>query len=107
MGKLVDESLVMEEVVKRDNVLLAVERVIRNKGVAGVDGMGVKELRPYLREHWLTIKEELLSGSYQPQAIKRVEIPKPNGGVRKLGIPTVLDRLVQQALLQYLLLNML
>ncbi len=73
-----------------------------NHGSAGVDGMTVEELPAYLREHWPQIREQLLTGQYQPQPIKRVEIPKPEGGVRKLGIPTVLDRFLQQALLQVL-----
>jgi len=80
----------------------ALDRVERNKGAAGVDGMPTKELRPFLRSHWLAIKASLLDGTYRPQPAKRVEIPKPNGGTRSLGIPTVLDRLIQQALLQVL-----
>jgi group II intron reverse transcriptase/maturase len=92
----------MEQVVERRNMRLALERVERNKGAAGVDGMSVKELRPYLHEHWSSLKQSLLEGTYRPLAVKRVEIPKPNGGTRMLGIPTVLDRLIQQALLQVL-----
>ena len=71
---------------------------IRNKGGAGIDGMTVNELPPYLAAHWLEIKQALLDGSYQPKPVKRVEIPKPDGRKRKLGIPTVLDRFIPMAL---------
>jgi RNA-directed DNA polymerase len=98
----VTHEQLMEEVVRKDNILRAVERVVRNRGSAGVDGMRVEELRAHLREHWKTLRDQLLAGSYQPQPVRRVEIPKPDGGVRKLGIPTVVDRFVQQALLQVL-----
>lgn len=91
----------MEAVVERSNMLRALHRVERNKGAAGVDGMTVDELRLHLKEQWAAIKEGLLSGSYRPQPVRRVEIPKPDGkGVRKLGIPTAVDRLIQQALHQ-------
>jgi len=91
----------MEAVVERSNMLRALHQVESNKGAAGVDGMTVSELRAYLKEQWLVIKERLLSGSYGPSPVRRVEIPKPDGkGVRKLGIPTVVDRLIQQALHQ-------
>jgi len=92
----------MEEVCKRDNLLKALQRVKANKGSAGIDGMSVDELPDYLKQHWATIRGQLLSGTYQPQPVKRVEIPKPGGGLRKLGIPCVLDRFVQQAVLQVL-----
>jgi RNA-directed DNA polymerase len=93
----------MEAVVERENMWLALKRVERNKGAAGVDNMTVEQLRTYLREHWLRIKEELLAGTYQPQPVRKVEIPKPGGkGMRMLGIPTVIDRLIQQALHQVL-----
>ncbi len=92
----------MEQVVERRNMRAALERVERNKGAAGVDGMTVKQLRPYLEEHWRSLKQSLLEGTYCPRAVKRVEIPKPDGGKRMLGIPTVLDRLIQQAILQVL-----
>jgi RNA-directed DNA polymerase len=93
----------MEAVVERENMLNAFRRVVGNKGAAGMDAMGVDELKPYLQTHWERIKEQLLEGSYQPQPVRRVEIPKPGGkGMRKLGIPTVVDRLIQQALHQVL-----
>jgi RNA-directed DNA polymerase len=93
---------VMEEVCDRENLKRALQRVRSNKGSPGIDGMTVERLPGYLRQHWLVIREQLLSGTYQPQAVRRVEIAKPDGGVRKLGIPTVLDRFVQQAVLQVL-----
>src|SRR5918911_5393069 len=80
----------MEEVCERENCKQALARVKANKGSAGVDGMTVHELPDFLKQHWPAIREQLLSGTYQPQPVKRVEIPKPDGGVRKLGIPTVL-----------------
>lgn len=92
----------MTVVVERGNMLKALQRVERNKGAAGVDGMTVNELREHLRKQWPRIKEELLNGEYQPQPVLRVEIPKSGGGMRKLGIPTVVDRLIQQAILQVL-----
>ncbi len=93
----------MEAVVGRENMLYAYVRVMRNKGAAGVDEMTVKDLKPFLQVHWAQIKEQLLNGTYKPQPVLRIEIPKPGGkGMRKLGIPTVLDRLVQQAVLQVL-----
>src|ERR1700724_556498 len=92
----------MEEACEWENYTQALKRVTANKGKPGIDGMTVEELPGYLKEHWLTIREQLLTGSYRPQPVKRVEIPKPDGGMRKLGIPTVLDRLIQQAILQVL-----
>jgi RNA-directed DNA polymerase len=91
----------MEAVVERENMFRALRRVEANKGSAGVDGVTVDVLRACLREHWRRIKEELLEGRYQPQPVRKVEIPKPGGkGMRQLGIPTVMDRLIQQALNQ-------
>ena len=87
----------MEAVVDRENLKKALAQVKRNKGAAGVDGMTVGDLPAYLKEHWPTIRAQLLEGAYQPQPVRRVEIPKASGGVRLLGIPTVLDRLIQQA----------
>lgn len=92
----------MELVVERQSCLAALKRVKANKGSPGIDGMTVGELPAYLKANWLRIREDLLSGCYQPQAVKRVAIPKPGGGERELGIPTVLDRFIQQLLLQVL-----
>ena len=93
----------MEEICERENLKQALKRVKANKGAPGVDGMTVQALPAYLREHWPTIRATLLNGTYQPQPVRRVEIPKPDGGgVRKLGIPSALDRFVQQAVLQVL-----
>lgn len=90
----------MEAVVSRENMLLALHAVERNRGAAGVDGMTTGQLRGHLRQQWEQIKAHLLEGSYQPQLVRRVDIPKPGGGTRMLGIPTVMDRLIQQALHQ-------
>ena len=93
----------LEEVLRRENLIAALYRVQSNKGAPGVDGMTVLELSPYLKTNWLRIREELLSGTYEPAPVLRVEIPKPDGGgIRLLGIPTVLDRLIEQAILQVL-----
>src|SRR5438132_2815024 len=92
----------MEEVCHRENLVRAWKRVRQNKGGPGVDGMTIDDAKDYLREHWPSIRSQLLAGTYQPQPVKRVEIPKPDGGVRKLGVPCVVDRLIQQALLQVL-----
>lgn len=97
-----DDNRLMEKVLDRKNLLLALRRVEENKGAPGVDGVTIKELRNYIREHWARIEQELLEGTYQPQPVRRIEIPKPSGGTRLLGIPTVRDRLNQQALLQVL-----
>lgn len=93
---------VWEVVFERGNMLTALKRVESNKGAAGIDGMEVKDLRGYLKAHWLEVREALESGKYRPSPVRRVEIPKPDGGVRQLGIPTVLDRLIQQAIAQVL-----
>ena len=90
----------MEAVVARENMVRAYARVVQNKGAAGVDGMEVGELKPYLQGHWDGIKKKLLEGKYRPQAVRKVEILKPGGGMRMLGIPTVVDRLIQQAVSQ-------
>lgn len=92
----------MEEVCERENCKQALSRVKANKGSPGVDGMTVSDLPGYLKQHWPAIREQMLSGTYEPQPVKRVEIPKPDGGMRKLGIPTVLDRFIQQAVMQVL-----
>jgi RNA-directed DNA polymerase len=92
----------MEAIVERDNLRKALAQVKRNKGAAGVDGMSLGTLAPYLKEHWPMIRAQLLDGTYKPQPVRRVEIPKATGGKRPLGIPTVLDRFIQQAVLQVL-----
>jgi RNA-directed DNA polymerase len=97
-----EDEQIMERVVEKDNLLRALKQVKRNGGSPGTDGMTVEELGPYLKVHWPRLKEALLEGSYGPQPVKRVEIRKPGGGVRKLGVPTVVDRFIQQAMLQVL-----
>lgn len=92
----------MEAVVERGNLKLAYQRVVENQGAAGVDQLAVSELKDHLKRHWPTIRARLLAGVYQPQPVRRVDIAKPQGGVRTLGIPTVVDRLIQQALHQVL-----
>lgn len=92
----------MEAVVERENLKKALAQVKRNKGAAGIDGMSVGDLPTYLEEHWLTIRAQLLEGTYKPQPVRGVEIPKASGGMRLLGIPTVLDRFIQQAAMQVL-----
>lgn len=93
---------VWEAVFARENMQTALKRVESNKGAAGIDGMTVTDLRGYLKAHWLEVRAVLESGKYQPSPVRRVEIPKPDGGVRQLGIPTVIDRLIQQAIAQAL-----
>src|SRR6202021_2251702 len=92
----------MEEVCERENCKQALRRVKANKGSPGIDGMTVEKLSGHLKQHWPAFREQLLKGTYRPQPVKRVEIPKPDGGVRKLGIPTVLDRIIQQPVMQVL-----
>ena len=95
-------NLLMEEVCERENLKEALRQVKSNKGSAGVDGITVNQLTDYLKQHWPVIREQLRNGTYVPKPVRRVEIPKPDGGVRKLGIPTVLDRFIQQAVMQVL-----
>src|SRR5256885_5965868 len=107
VAKLAPESpalteQLMEEVCDRENLVKAWKRVRQNMGGPGVDGIPIDDAKDYFREHWPSIRSQLLEGTYQPQPVKRVEIPKPDGGVRKLGVPCVVDRLIQQALLQVL-----
>lgn len=98
-----NEQHLMQAVVEQENMRLAFKRVIANKGAPGIDGMTVDDLKQWLIENWHRVKEELLNGRYKPQSVRRVEIPKPGGkGMRQLGIPTVVDRMVQQALHQVL-----
>jgi RNA-directed DNA polymerase len=92
----------MEEICDRENMEEALRRVKANKGSAGIDGMTVGDIADYLKQHWPAVRERLLNGTYEPKPVRRVEIPKPDGGMRKLGIPTVLDRLIQQAVMQVL-----
>ena len=92
----------MEAVVERRNLQLAYQRVVENKGAAGVDGITVTQFKDHLKQHWPSIRAKLLAGGYVPSAVRRVDIPKPDGGRRMLGIPTVVDRLIQQALHQVL-----
>lgn len=92
----------MSAIIEPNNMHLAYRRVTRNKGSAGVDGMHVEQLKAYLQQHWPTLKQQLVDGTYQPQPVRKVEIPKPGGGKRMLGIPTVIDRLIQQAIHQVL-----
>ena len=101
-AELEQESGLMEAVCERGNLMLAYQRVVENKGAAGVDGIGVAEFKDHLKQHWPTIKAKLLTGNYMPSPVRRVDIPKPQGGVRTLGIPTLSDRMIQQALHQVL-----
>lgn len=92
----------MEEVLRRENLMAAYKRVVRNKGAGGVDGRSVDDLKHQIETDWPVIREQLLSGSYEPSPVRKVQIPKPGGGERTLGIPTVMDRMIQQALSQAL-----
>jgi len=92
----------MERVCERANLQAALKRVKKNKGSAGIDGMTVDELPEHLKTHWPALREQLLTGTYQPAAVRRHAIPKSGGGVRELGIPTAVDRFIQQAILQVL-----
>ena len=97
----VEEGL-LERILERENLIRALKQVERNGGSAGVDGMSVKELRPYLKRYWPRLRKTILNGTYRPKPVKRSEIPKPGGGRRNLGVPTVLDRFIQQAISQIL-----
>ena len=102
-GRTKPEALrLMEAAVERSNMLCAYERVVKNEGAPGVDRLTVAEFKAWLQAHWPSVRQALLAGDYMPTAVRKVEIPKPQGGVRTLGIPTVLDRLIQQALNQVL-----
>ncbi|WP_246229242.1 reverse transcriptase domain-containing protein, partial [Sphingobacterium shayense] len=92
----------LEEILHIRNVQHAVKRVISNGGASGVDGMQIDKLRDYLNTHWQTLRSDLLCGTYRPQAVRKVEIPKASGGKRMLGIPTVIDRVIQQSISQWL-----
>jgi group II intron reverse transcriptase/maturase len=101
-AELEQEGRLLEAVCERGNLRLAYQRVVENKGAAGVDGIGVAEFKDQLKQHWPTIKAKLLAGEYMPSPVRRVDIEKPQGGTRTLGIPTLTDRLIQQALHQVL-----
>ena len=92
----------IEEILTKSNVREALNKVIANGGAPGIDGMTVDEVRAYMNENWESIRESILAREYRPQPVRRVEIPKPNGGVRKLGIPSVIDRVLQQSIVQVL-----
>ncbi len=92
----------LTQVLSRESMAAAWKRVKANKGSAGVDGLTIEQTAEHLKERWPQVRKELIAGKHQPQAVRRVEIPKPTGGMRELGIPTVMDRLIQQALLQVL-----
>src|SRR6202521_1275646 len=95
-----EDGLLMERVVERSNMWLAYQRVVENKGATGVDGLTVEQLKGWLKAHWPRVRQALLEGEYIAQPVRRVDIPKPQGGVRMLGVPTTVDRLIQQALHQ-------
>jgi RNA-directed DNA polymerase len=95
-----ERDRLMSRVVERDNMQLAYSRVMKNRGAPGIDGMRCEDLKAWLKVNWSQVKKSLLDGTYRPQAVRRVDIPKPQGGVRTLGVPTVVDRLIQQALHQ-------
>ena len=101
-GNKVNTSNLLEKVLDRENLNHGYKRVKKNGGSHGVDGMKVDELLPYLKQHGESLKQSLLAGNYRPQPVRRVEIPKPDGGIRLLGIPTVVDRMIQQAIAQVL-----
>lgn len=101
-GNAVDTSTVLEKVLARENLNRAYKKVVKNGGSHGVDGMKVEELLPFLKRHGESLRQQVLEGKYQPQPVRRVEIPKPEGGVRQLGIPTAVDRMIQQAIAQVL-----
>src|SRR5882672_6891221 len=102
LERAANTSRIMEEICERANWKEALRQVRGNKGSAGVDRMTLDQLGDYQKQHWPVIQEQLLNGTYEPKPVRRVEIPKPDGGVRKLGIPTVLDRFIQQAVMQVL-----
>lgn len=95
-------SQLLEEILSRGNMILAYKKVKANKGASGIDGITVEEIDEYLKAHWVEIREQIRKRKYQPQPVRRVEIPKPNGGVRNLGIPNVIDRIIEQAITQVL-----
>jgi len=95
-------SQLLEDILSRDNMMLAYKKVKANKGASGIDGVTIDEIDEYLKVNWVEIRENIRKRKYQPQPVRRVEIPKPNGGIRNLGIPTVIDRIIEQAIAQVL-----
>ena len=95
-------SQLLEEILSRDNMMLAYKKVKANKGASGVDGVRIEDIDQYLRDNWVEIRERIRQRKYKPQPVLRVEIPKPSGGVRNLGIPSVIDRIIEQAIVQRL-----
>ena len=92
----------MNQILSRENMKMAYKKVKANKGAGGIDGISIEDVNKYLKENWIDIKTKILKRKYKPQPVLRVEIPKPNGGVRNLGIPTVVDRIIEQAIAQIL-----
>ena len=95
-------SALLEKILSRDNMFAALDKVKVNKGAGGIDGISVDEIDQYLRDNWVDIRDKIRKRKYKPKPVRRVEIPKPNGGVRNLGIPTVVDRVIEQAIAQVL-----
>ncbi len=95
-------SQLLEEILSRNNMMLAYKRVVANKGAGGVDGISTEDVKQHLTENWEKIREQIRNRKYKPSPVRRVEIPKPNGGVRNLGIPTVVDRIIEQSIAQRL-----
>lgn len=92
----------MNQILARENMKKAYKKVKANKGAGGIDGISIEEINKYLKENWIDIKEKIIKRKYKPQPVLRVEIPKPNGGVRNIGIPTVVDRIIEQSISQVL-----
>ena len=95
-------SVLLERILSRGNMYMALDKVKANKGAGGIDGIEIEDIDQYLRENWVEIRDKIRRRKYKPQPVRRVEIPKPNGGVRNLGIPTVVDRVIEQAIAQVL-----
>ena len=95
-------SVLLERILSRGNMYMALDKVKANKGAGGIDGIEIEDIDQYLRENWVEIRDKIRRRKYKPQPVRRVEIPKPNGGVRNLGIPTIVDRVIEQAIAQVL-----
>ena len=93
-------SQLLEEILSRENMRLAYKKVKANKGASGIDGINIEEIDDYLKENWVNIRDKIRERKYKPKPVRRVEIPKPDGGVRNLGVPTVVDRIIEQAIVQ-------